>query len=70
MKSNDEILADIDELTSDEELEEYLEELWREAKAEQVNRGRLAMQFKKDDMNLQDVIDVLENDSLDEVEHK
>lgn len=70
MKSNEEILADIDELTSDEELEEYLEQLWKDAKQEQVNRGRLAMHFKQESMSLQEIMDLLENDNLDEVEHK
>ena len=70
MKSGAEIIEDLDALGTEEEIQEYLENLWQDAKQEAVNYERLMFHYKWDNMELDEIIDILENDNLSEVEHK
>ena len=69
MKSKEEIRDDLDELETEEEIQDYLENLWMEAKEDASNIERLMFQYQWDDLNLDDVKTILEND-FKGVQHK
>jgi len=70
MKQGAEIAEDLDNLDTEEEIQEYLETLWRDAKQEAINYERLMFHYKWDSMSLNEIIDILENNNISEVEHK
>ena len=70
MKPGTEIAEDLNALDTEEEVQEYLEGLWQDAKQEAVNYERLMFHYKWDNMDLDEIIDILENDNISEVEHK
>lgn len=64
------IKSDLAELETEEEIQDYLENLWREARQTSENINRLTLMYRfSDDMDSDDVINILEQD-LEDVNHK
>jgi len=69
--NTEQIKADIMEMENEEEIQDYLEQLWLEAKNTSDNLNRLTHMFQfSDDMTSDEVIKILEEDINGEGEHK
>lgn len=69
--NTEQIKADIMEMESEEEIQDYLEQLWLEAKNTSDNLNRLTHMFQfSDDMTSDEVIKILEENINGEEEHK
>lgn len=70
MKSKDEIRADLDDLEDEDAVQNYLENLWKQAKDEAYNIERMLFHFQWDEVDLEDIKDILDNQDFPEVQHK
>ena len=69
--NTEQIKADIMEMESEEEIQDYLEQLWLEAKNTSDNLNRLTHMFQfSDDMTSDEVIKIQEENINGEEEHK
>ena len=70
MKDKEQVKQEISELETRDEIQDYLEQLWQDARREAYNIERLMFLHNFDEeLDTDEVLEILERD-VDEVEHK
>ena len=70
MKDKEQVKQEISELETRGEIQDYLEQLWQDARREAYNIERLMFLHNFDEeLDTDEVLEILERD-VDEVEHK